>query len=199
MQVIRAMNGCERELTALQHENRSVAEIKIQTLSLKFKENIVSEARFMRYNGFREVLYAMRLVNTLLLVILMSGLVYCWPETSFYGGEHEAASTSGSALVASTTNLHQRVASAVGHMGAQPGILLYELQRSAFAMDEIKMEMEAMIGYEAEIDVGDKVENLRSCVEALQCGAEGIIGQLDDFFDEIVEGRKTLLNMCSHR
>lgn len=190
----------------MQHENRNVAEIKVQTLSLRFKENLVlSESRLNRYNGFREVLYAMRNVSTLLLLILLSGLVYCWPETSFNRGEHEVgrggASTSGSAstLVASTANLHQRVASAIGHVQSQPGILLYELQRSSFAMDELKMEMEGMIQYGGEVDVHDKVDELKSFLQVLQCGAEGIIGQLDDFFDEIVEGRKKLLDMCSHR
>lgn len=193
MQVVRAMNGCERELRALQHENRSVAEIKIQTLSLKFKQNISSEPRFVAYNGFREVLYATRQVTTLLLLILVSALVYCCPETSFYSGEDASSSTS--AVAASTASLHHKVASAVGL--AQPGILLYELQSSAFAMDQLKMEIEYDVG--VGVDVDEKVENLKRCVEALQCGAEGIIGQLDDFFDEIVEGRKTLLNMCSHR
>lgn len=205
-QVVRAINGCQREMTAVQHENRSVAEIKVQTLSLRFKENLVlSEFRLNRYNGFREVLYAMRNVSTLLLLILLSGLVYCWPETSFNQGEHDggggapSASGSASTLVASTANLHQRVASAIGHVQSQPGILLYELQRSSFAMDELKMEMEGMIQYGVEIDVDDKVDKLKSFLQVLQCGAEGIIGQLDDFFDEIVEGRKKLLDMCSHR
>ncbi|KAG6417380.1 hypothetical protein SASPL_119534 [Salvia splendens] len=185
-QVIRAIRGCERELTALQHENRSMAEIKIHTLSLKFKDNVASK----RYNGFREALHAMRQVSTLLLLILVSGLVYCWPETSFYPGEPDESS----ALAASAANLHQRVASAVGRHHHEPGIMLYELRRSAFAMEELRAEIEG-----AEAEVGEKVESLKSSVEALQCGAEGIIGQLDDFFDEIVEGRKTLLNMCSHR
>ncbi|KAG6414876.1 hypothetical protein SASPL_122250 [Salvia splendens] len=176
----------QRELTALQHENRSMAEIKIHTLSLKFKDSVASK----RYNGFREALHAMRHVSTLLLLILVSGLVYCWPETSFYQGEQDKSS----ALAASAANLHQRVASAVGHHHHEPGIMLYELRRSAFAMEELRAEIEG----EGEGEVGEKVESLRSFVEALQCGAEGIIGQLDDFFDEIVEGRKTLLNMCSH-
>ncbi|XP_057803888.1 uncharacterized protein LOC131019368 [Salvia miltiorrhiza] len=187
-QVIRAMNGCERELRALQHENRSVAEMKIQTLSLKLKEN----TNTVRLKGFREVFYAMRHVSTLLLLILLSALVYCWPETTFYH-EGASASSSASSVAASTAKLHERVATALAHVQAQPGILLYELQRSAFAMEELKMEVEAGL------DVDDaKLENLKSCVEALQCGAEGIIGQLDDFFDEIVQGRKTLFNMCSH-
>ncbi|KAL1557775.1 hypothetical protein AAHA92_08318 [Salvia divinorum] len=186
-QVIRAISGCKRELTALHHENRSMAEIKIQTL-------FTSEARCKRCSGFREALHAMRHASTLLLLILVSGLVYCWPETSFYRGEPDSSSSSTSALGASAASLHERVASAVGRHHREPGIMLYELRSAAFAMDELRAEIEADAA-----EVGEKVESLKSSVEALQCGAEGIIGQLDDFFDEIVEGRKTLLNMCSHR
>ncbi|KAL8540700.1 hypothetical protein ACS0TY_002074 [Phlomoides rotata] len=192
-QVIRAINGCEREMVALQQENKSIAEIKVQTLSLEFKENVLSESKFNKYNGFREVLYAMRNVSTLLLVILLGGLVYCWPQTSFHLGDYEGASASNSKFVVSTANLHQRIVNAISHLKSQPGVLVFELQKSRFALDELKMEVEE------KTDIGDKIHNLKSWLGVLQCGAEGIIGQLDDFFDEIVEGRKRLLDMCSHR
>ncbi|KAH6756511.1 hypothetical protein C2S53_002262 [Perilla frutescens var. hirtella] len=205
-QVIRAINACQREMIALHQENRSVAEIKVQTLSLRFKENVLttSESRLNRYNGFREVLYAMRNVSTLLLAILVSGLVYCWPQTSFNQVEHIelGASSSGfsTQLVASTANLQQRVANAIEQVQSQPGILVYELQGSILTMDELKMELEGLMQYGGEVIhinniIHAKVDKLKSCLEVLQCGAEGIIGQLDDFFDEIVEGRKKLLDM----
>lgn len=186
-------------MVALQQENKSIAESKVQTLSLKFKENVLSESKFNKYNGFREVLYAMRNVSTLLLVILLSGLVYCWPETSFRLGDYEGASVSSSNFVVSTANLHQRIVNAISHLRSQPGVLVFELQQSRFALDEMKMEIEEKVQYGSDSDVGDKIQNLKSWFGVLQCGAEGIIGQLDDFFDEIVEGRKRLLDMCSHR
>ncbi|KAL3814495.1 hypothetical protein ACJIZ3_015763 [Penstemon smallii] len=199
--VIRAINGCQREMIALQEDNKILAETRMGNLCLKFEEmNVMSESKFSKYNGFRGVIYAMRNVTTLLLMILLSGLVYCWPETSFcQRGYEEINSVFNSSFMVSTATLHQRVVNSINHLEMQPGILVYELKRTKFAMDELKMEIERAMEYESEIDVYDKVENLKSCFGVLQCGSEGIIRQLDDFFDEIVESRKKVLNMCSHR
>ncbi|KAL0307368.1 UNVERIFIED_CONTAM: hypothetical protein Scaly_2986000 [Sesamum calycinum] len=203
-QVIRAINGCQREMTALQEENKSTAEAKLQALSLRLKETVLAESKFNKYNGFRGVLHAMRNVNTLLLLILLSGLVYYWPETSFYQSpHHEGSSLFGSTtFMASTSKLHQRIANAMSRLQVPPGILLYELQRAKFAMDEVKMEMERVLDYDDEVSdvIDEKVGELRSCLAGLQCGVEEIVGQVDDLLDEIVEGRKKLLDMCSsHR
>ncbi|PIN03536.1 hypothetical protein CDL12_23937 [Handroanthus impetiginosus] len=197
--VIRAIDACQREMTALLQENKSSAERKLQTLSLNFKENVLTESRFNKYNGFRGVLYAMSNVTTLLLVILLSGLVYFWPETSFFQlGNYEGNSIFGNKFMVSTSNLHQRILNATSHFGSQPGILVYELNEAKIVMDELKMEIESTIQYQPAIDVHEKVENLRSCFEVLKCGVETMVGQLDDLFDEIVDGRKRLLDMCSH-
>ncbi|KAG8368797.1 hypothetical protein BUALT_Bualt15G0084100 [Buddleja alternifolia] len=204
-QIIRAIDGCQREMTAIQEENKSIVETRIQALSLRFDDDsALAESKFNKYNGFRGVLYAMRNASTLLLVILLSGLVYFWPETSFFQGGYEGISGFGSSFspgcMVSTGTLYQRVVNMISNLELQPGILCYELQMAKFAMDEVKMEIESTMEYEEhEIDIHDKVENMKSWFGVLQCGAEGIIGQLDDFFDEIVEGRKKLLDMCSHR
>ncbi|GFP87128.1 hypothetical protein PHJA_000856500 [Phtheirospermum japonicum] len=202
-QVIRTINRCQREMIPLQQENRRIAQTKVQSLSLRIKENFIADLRYNKYNGFQGALYAMRNVSTLLLVILLSGLVYFWPETSFcQENDHEEVINSfiGSGFVVSSANLHQRMVNAISYLGVQPGVVLLELQSAKYALDELKIAIESTdIEYENEIDIDIRVDNLRSCFEVLQCGAEGIIGQLDDFFDEIVEGRKKLFDMCSHR
>ncbi|KAL0454445.1 UNVERIFIED_CONTAM: hypothetical protein Slati_0783700 [Sesamum latifolium] len=202
-QIIRAINACQREMTALQEENKSTAEAKLQTLSMRLKETVLAESKFNKYNGFRGVLHAIRNANTLLLLILLSGLVYYWPETSFYqSAHHEGSSLFGSTtFVGSTGKLHQRVANAMSHLQVRPGILLYELQRAKFAMDEVRMEMERVLDYDDEVSdaIDERVGELWSCLAGLQCGVEEIVGQVDDLLDEIVEGRKKLSDMCSHR
>ncbi|CAI9786184.1 unnamed protein product [Fraxinus pennsylvanica] len=201
-QVIRAIYGGQREILALEEENKALLETRLQTLSLRFEENVSVKSKFNKFNGFRGVLYAMRNLNSVLLVILLSGLVYYWPETSFCQWDNEGNIVFGSAFMVSTATLLQRVSSeAMNHTGGQPGVLVYEFRRARFAMEEMKLEMERVAEYEElEFDnTHEKVENLKSCFTVLKCGAESIIGQLDDLFDEIVEGRKKLLDMCSHR
>lgn len=202
---MRAINGCERELRALQEENRGLAETKIQSLSLRLKENVlITESKLNKYNGFRGVLYAMRNVSTLLLVILMSGLVYFCPETSLgEQGEHECNAEFRSNFVVSTGALHRRMVNAIRNLDVGPAVLVFELQKANLTVEELKMEIERGVRYdevEIEIEIDhEKVEKLRSWFGVLQCGAESIIGQLDDLFDEMVEGRKMIFDMCSHR
>ncbi|KAL6491802.1 hypothetical protein OROGR_034055 [Orobanche gracilis] len=198
-QVNRAINRCQRETIVMEQENKSLSETQVQSLSIRINEIFVRESKYHKYNGFQGALYAMRNVSTLLLSILVSGLVYFWPETSFCQ-ENFDSSVIASNFVVSSANLHQRMVNTISYFELQPGIVLYEVQNAKFAMDELRMAIEGTdIEYEVEVDVNDRVESLRSCFEVLQCGAEGIIVQLDDFFDEIVEGRKKLLDMCSHR
>jgi hypothetical protein len=196
----------------LEEENKRLMETRVEALSLKFEGNfntvlMIESSWFNAFNGFRGVLHAMRNVNSLLLLILLAGLVYCWPP--FWQGaaafREERQMTFGSALMDSIARLQRRVKNGMDQIGGQSassaGIMLYEFRQARIAMKELKAELESGGAVECEsgMDIQDKVDSLKSCFGLLRCGVETIIGQLDDFFDEIVEGRKKLLGMCSRQ
>ncbi|GFP99212.1 hypothetical protein PHJA_002065100 [Phtheirospermum japonicum] len=199
-QVIRAINGCQTAMTALRAENKIIAETRAHTLGLDFdhsndNNNSNNNDAFNRYNGFIGVLHATKTVTTLLLAILLSGLVYFCPEAiSFFSAKYDENSVFGPGYMASTATLHGRMANEMSRLGCGPGILVHELGKSKSAVDELRLGVGTRRLADEKV-----VESLKSWFGMLQCGAEGIIGQIDDFFDEIVECRKMLLGMCSHR
>ncbi|KAJ9538243.1 hypothetical protein OSB04_030976 [Centaurea solstitialis] len=196
-QVLRAINGCQRERVGLEEENRSLIETRIQPLLIKFDKNVLIESKFNGFNGFRGVLYALKNTNSLLLMILLSGLVYSSSETSFSSNStdcyDEGEVDFGSGFMVSAARLHERVKA--GENG-QTGILLYEFRMAGNSMDELKAMVDQRLEL-MEFDLNEKVEKVNSCFGVLKCGAENVIVQLDDFFDEIVEGRKKLLDLCT--
>lgn len=197
IQVIRAINVCQREILGLEEENRSLMETRIEPLSQCLIQNISMESKLNGFSGFRGVLYAMRSVSSLLLMILLNGLAYCWSSCCFHQG-YDGHMVFGSDFMVSMAILQQKVAEEIDQIEGQPGILLFEFQQAKSAMEELKVELEriASLSY---AEIQEKVDNVKSCFGLLRCGVDTITGQLDDFFDEIVEGRKKLLDMCSHR
>ncbi|KAG4968437.1 hypothetical protein JHK87_034088 [Glycine soja] len=196
-QVIRAINVCQRDILGLEEENKSLMETRIEPLSQCLIQNISMESKLNGFSGFRGVLYAMRSVSSLLLMILLNGLAYCWSSCCFNQG-YDGHMVFGSDFMVSMAILQQKVAEEIDQIEGQPGILLFEFQQAKSAMEELKVELEriASLSY---AEIQEKVDNVKSCFGLLRCGVDTITGQLDDFFDEIVEGRKKLLDMCSHR
>lgn len=186
-------------------------ETRTQQLSLcDLNENVPMDSKFNGFGGFRGVLHAMRKVSTLLLLILLNGLVFCWPEVFNFDRHHQGGYEGNNMLfgsegfMASISRLRQRVGSVMEQIinGPQPGIILYEFRESKFAMEELKVELERVVNFELfadedDHDIQERIEKLKRGLGLLRSGVETIIGQLDDFFDEIVEGRKKLLDMCS--
>ena len=192
IQVIRAINVCQRDILGLEEENKSLMETRIEPLSQCLIQNISMESKLNGFSGFRGVLYAMRSVSSLLLMILLNGLAYCWSSCCFHQG-YDGHMVFGSDFMVSMAILQQKVAEEIDQIEGQPGILLFEFQKAKNAMEELKLELEriAISCYEeghADHEIQEKIHNVKSCFGLLRCGVETITGQLDDFFDEIVEG-----------
>ncbi|KAM7262484.1 hypothetical protein ACFE04_000167 [Oxalis oulophora] len=208
-QVIRAINGCQREFIGLEEENKRMVETRAQHLSsIRFDDKIINvSSKYNGFHGFRGVLYAMKNVNTFLLSILINALVHNngLPESSM-AGSHVVF---GSSFMVSASRLQERIANEMESAG-EKGIMVNELRTVKINMGELKYELEKIVKYDEEASssssassqvemIKEKVDNFKNSLGLLKCGVEAIIGQVDDFFDEIVEGRKKLLDICTHR
>lgn len=194
-QVINAIMAFRERVVYLEEQNKNLIETRIQQLSLQFEED-VSMSDFNGYNGFGGVLYAMRKVSSLHLMILLGGFVYCRPNSWYRGYEGELMF--GSVFMVSAARLHRRIESELRKIHLS-GILLHEFRETVTLMKELKMDLERIGKMDLELEIKEKVGKLKSCFEMVQCRKENVVGQIDDLFDEIIEGRKKLSAMCSHK
>lgn len=203
-QVMRAISSCRREAMGLEDENRALVETRIQPMNLRFDERTGAESRLNGFNGFRGVLYAMRNASSFLLTLLTWGTVsYCScsaePCSAAQLADGPPVFFGGPGFMASLARLHERV---VGEMeataGVRPGILMYELRQARAETESLRETVESC-GTEGLGAVRERAESLKVWFGMLRAGTDNLVGQFDDFFDEIVEGRKKLLDICSHR
>ncbi|KAL3638180.1 hypothetical protein CASFOL_018050 [Castilleja foliolosa] len=198
-QVIDEIEVCKTAMRTLTERNRR---IRVHRLGLNFDGKNYNKDTFDGYNGYIGVLHATKTVTTLLLAILISGLVYFCPETKSYfiekydenwvfGSGYDENWVFGSGYMGLTAKLHGRMVDKIGLLKCGPDILVDELEKSMSSMEKVRLGIMRSLSDE-------KVENMKSSFVMLKGGAEGIIDQIDDLFDEIVECRKMILGLCSH-
>lgn len=202
---MRAITGCRREAVGIEEENRALMENRVQRFPF-WSEQVTTTAAMESskiqngFSGFRGVMNTTKSMNTLFLTILTQGLVYSIP------GEAAAAATVTTATA--MVRLKQRVAAEMERTGVKKGVMMYEYRRSKTAVEELKAELERRWcggggrgeeEEEAEKGFRERVESVKVSVGSLRSGTESVVAQIDDFFDEIVDGRKMLLAFCSHR
>uniref|UniRef100_A0ACD5VTI5 Uncharacterized protein n=1 Tax=Avena sativa TaxID=4498 RepID=A0ACD5VTI5_AVESA len=197
-QVTRAISASRREATAAEEENRALSESRIAPLSLQLDERRGADARLSGFNGFRGLLYALHNASSLLLLILAGG------ACATTGSPRSSADVAGAGFMASIATLQKRMAAEDAGAGAAPGVIrMYEFRRARAAAEAAREEVErAALGGSKCADrdgaVKDKAEELRAWLEVVRAGTDGLVCQLDDFLDDIVEGRKELSDLCSH-
>ncbi|CAH8354730.1 unnamed protein product [Eruca vesicaria subsp. sativa] len=201
-QVMRAITVCRREAVGIEEENRALMENRVQRFPF-WSEQVTTTMESSKiqngFSGFRGVMNTMKNINTLFLVILTQGLVYSIPA----GDTAATVTMTATAMV----RLKQRVAAEMERTGVKKGVMMYEYRRSKTAVEELKTELErrwcggGRVEEEeaAERGLRERVESVRVSVGSLRNGTESVVSQIDDFFDEIVDGRKMLLAFCSHR
>ncbi|XP_062187076.1 uncharacterized protein LOC133890623 [Phragmites australis] len=200
-QVMRAISASRREAMAAEEENRALSDARIAPLSLQLDERLLlrgTDARLTGFNGFRGLLYALHNASSLLLLILACGTVSCSCSAAGIPCAAEGADAGGG-FMASIAMLQQRMAEEAEDAGA-PGIRMCELRCARAAVEAACEEVErtAAAGRKCEDGgVKDKVEELKVWLDVLRTGTESLVCQLDNFLDDIVEGRKELSDLCS--
>lgn len=176
---------------SLEEENRVLAETRLDMIPLQQSDEVYpTESRLNGFNGFRGMLYAMRSASSFLLTVLTWGLVHWWP---YAGPNFNGMGSYGFAYMTSIDRLRQRVRIEIEQTVERPGILLYEFQMVRALIQEMERN-----GADR-MEMNEKVNGLKIWIGLLRNGCENLVGQLDDLFDEIVEGRKRLLDLCSNR
>ncbi|KAF0919298.1 hypothetical protein E2562_029152 [Oryza meyeriana var. granulata] len=206
-QVMRTISASRREAMAAEEENRALSEARIAPLSLQLDERLLlraADARLSGFNGFRGLLYALHNASSLLLLLLASGAVSCGAAAGACSAEG-AANAGG--FMASIAMLQQRMAEEAeadgAGAGATGGIRMYEFRCARAAVEAAREEVERAVaaGPRKQCEDGgvkDKVDELKAWLDVLRTGTDGLVCQLDDFLDDIVEGRKELSDLCSH-
>ncbi|KAJ3677991.1 hypothetical protein LUZ60_001794 [Juncus effusus] len=197
-QAISAASASMRQALTIEQDNVSIARIRIEPLSLQLREfHPMEYSKLNGFNGFRGVLYGLRNASSLLLTITTWVSLYFSPQFSYCCTDVDSGGAFTSSYMSSLERLRNRVVcEVVGTREPFRGVVMCELRMVRELVEKMKEEME-ILGRAAAS--GEGVERLKSWFDVLRAGTENLVCQLDDFFDEIVEGRKKLSDLCSHR
>ncbi|WVZ95574.1 hypothetical protein U9M48_041318 [Paspalum notatum var. saurae] len=213
-QLQRAVTAPRRHAVALLQENRALADARLDPAALRLDLRSPLDLKLNAFNGFRGVLYALRNASSFLLTILISATQQ--QQQLLRAPAPTASSSAGYA--ASMARLRQRVAQEIiiaaddddHHQSSNidtgsGGIMMYEFRQATAAIETLRQDLDRLLAMGASYDccdaddVAQRADIISGWVGMLRSGADAVIAELDDFFDEIVEGRKMLSDLCSHR
>ena len=182
---------------ALKEENRALVETRAEALALCLSEGVPADAKLGGFNGFRGVLCATRMLTSFLLTLLSWGVLHYWPAPNA-GAGGDCAAYFGSAFASALSRAQQRAAAEAARSVAAPapggggaGVMMHEFRRARTAVEEAKDAVERGG------DVAAAAAEVGLRAGALRAACEDVLALIDDLFDEVVEGRKKLLDLCS--
>ncbi|WVZ75055.1 hypothetical protein U9M48_023149 [Paspalum notatum var. saurae] len=198
-QVARAISVCRREAMALKEENRAVVETRAEALALRLSEGVPADAKLGGFNGFRGVLCATRMLTSFLLTLLSWGVLHYWPAASSGAGAAagDCGAYFGVAFATALSRAQQRAAAEACRSVAAPapgggaGVMMHEFRRARAAVEDAKDALERGG------DVAAAAAEVGLRAAALRAACEDVLALIDDLFDEVVEARKKLLDLCS--
>lgn len=188
-QVARAIGVCRREATALKEENRALVEARADALALRLSDGVPADAKLGGFNGFRGVLCATRMLASFLLTLLSWAVLHYRPDEAAAGPGGDCGAYFGPAFAAALARAQQRAAAAAAGSGG--GVMMHEFRRARAAVDEAKEAVEKG----GDVAAAAAEVGLRAGV--LRAGCEDVLAMIDDLFDEVVETRQKLLDLCS--
>ncbi|CAN6232030.1 unnamed protein product [Urochloa humidicola] len=194
--VARAIGVCRREAVAVKEENRAVVESRAEALALRLAEGVPADAakQLAGFNGFRGVLCATRMLTSFLLTLLSWGVLHYWPASAAdTGAGSDCGAYFGAAFAAALARAQQRAAAEAARCvaaggGGGAGVMMHEFRRARAAVEDA-----------AERGGGGEVvaAEVGMRAGALRAACEDVVAMIDDLFDEVVEARKKLLDLCS--
>ncbi|KAJ1279482.1 hypothetical protein BS78_04G160200 [Paspalum vaginatum] len=196
-QVARAISVCRREAMALKEENRALVETRAEALALRLSEGVPADAKLGGFNGFRGVLCATRMLTSFLLTLLSWGVLHYWPAAAppQGTGAGDCGAYFGAAFASALSRAQQRAAAeacrCAAAAGGGAGVMMHEFRRARAAVEDAKDALERGG------DVAAAAAELGLRAAALRAACEDVLALIDDLFDEVVEARKKLLDLCS--
>ncbi|GJM85237.1 hypothetical protein PR202_ga01671 [Eleusine coracana subsp. coracana] len=184
-----------REATALKEENRALVESRADALALRLAEGVPTDAKLGGFNGFRGVLCATRMLASFLLTLLSWAVLHYRPDAAAAGPPGaDCGAYFGPAFATALARAQQRAASEAcraAAAGSGGGVMMHEFRRARAAVEEAKEAVEAG----GDVAAAAAEVGLRAGV--LRAGCEDVLAMIDDLFDEVVETRQKLLDLCS--
>uniref|UniRef100_A0A0E0K100 Uncharacterized protein n=1 Tax=Oryza punctata TaxID=4537 RepID=A0A0E0K100_ORYPU len=191
-EVTRAMSACRRDAMAIREENRVLVETRAEALALRLAETVPPDAKFTGFNGFRGVLCATRMLTSFLLTLLSWGVLHYWPDDAAAAAAADCDAYFGAAFASALARAQQRAAAAAAAPSvAGGGAMMHEFRRARAAVEQARDAVDRAG------DVAAAAAEVTLRADALRSGCEDVIALIDDLFDEVAEGRKKLLDLCS--